>query len=834
MASSGAMNVGSVAFKIIANQNSFKKEITSAAGTAKNVMSSAMKAVSGAVGAAFSVTAVIKFGKECVKAASESESAWKGLSSILNGQGKSFSEANSFIKEYISDGLIPLNNAVLAYKNLAARGYDSTQIERVMTALKDSAAYGRQASYSYGDAITSATEGLKNENSILVDNAGVTKNVAKMWEDYAKSIGTTSNKLTQQQKIQAEVNGIIEETKWQTGDAASYANTFAGRIAKLSARFTELKTAVGEVVISIINLVLPGIQLLLDCLLKAANAAKSLMGALGFQMPDYSSLGNGASKAATAIASTGDAAVDAAKKAQKAKNSFAAYDEINKITSSSAASSSSDGASGSAGASSAIADTAVKAASAASEAGSRVDLLKEKIAGLSAFLKQEFSEDFQTLTQRLQESKGIAASIWNDIKSLGSPLKSWVKEELSTYLLTVSHSALETVSGLWDSLNLVFSTSWDSFIFPCIEKFVTVGLPVITQFATKATESATNLFLSVKEIFDAVWVGGVVPALEFVSTIWSDLWDDAKAKWDEYGQPIFDGINTAIQKTKEIILTAWYKLIKPCWDAVIAALKELWEEHLKPLWENVSAFVAELIDSALKIYNKFISPIVKWVQEHLYPIWIVCFRGMLNILKSIVAGIIDRINGIVTVLRGIIKFITGVFTGDWKKAWDGVKQIFAGIWKTLSATIKTPLNIVLSVVENFINKIIFSINFLTRQINKIKLDVPDWVPIIGGKNFGFNVKSVSEVSLPRLAEGGWLAANNPRLIIAGDNKHEPEIVTPESKIKEQCVQALKELGVAKQKIELILEILVKYPDGRQIIKKINAAQLEAGRVLLEV
>lgn len=151
MASSGAMNVGSVAFKIIANQNSFKKEITSAAGTAKSVMSSAMKAVGGAVGAAFSVTAVIKFGKECVKAASESESAWKGLSSILNGQGKSFSEANSFIKEYISDGLVPLNNAVLAYKNLAARGYDSGQIEQVMTALKDSAAYGRQASYSYGD-----------------------------------------------------------------------------------------------------------------------------------------------------------------------------------------------------------------------------------------------------------------------------------------------------------------------------------------------------------------------------------------------------------------------------------------------------------------------------------------------------------------------------------------------------------------------------------------------------------------------------------------------------------------------------------------------------------
>ena len=66
------------------------------------------------------------------------------------------------------------------------RGYSIDQIEQTMIALKDSSAFGRQASLSLGDAVQSATEGLKNENSIIVDNAGVTKNVAKMWEDYAK------------------------------------------------------------------------------------------------------------------------------------------------------------------------------------------------------------------------------------------------------------------------------------------------------------------------------------------------------------------------------------------------------------------------------------------------------------------------------------------------------------------------------------------------------------------------------------------------------------------------------------------------------------------------
>ena len=54
----------------------------------------------------------------------------------MGGQGRSFSQAQAFIQDYISDGLVPAANAVTAYKNLAARGYDDTQIQQVMTALK--------------------------------------------------------------------------------------------------------------------------------------------------------------------------------------------------------------------------------------------------------------------------------------------------------------------------------------------------------------------------------------------------------------------------------------------------------------------------------------------------------------------------------------------------------------------------------------------------------------------------------------------------------------------------------------------------------------------------
>ena len=189
-------NVGEIDLSLILNSDKFNsqlKNVDSQADKASTKISSTLSKIGKAVAVAFSVTAIVKFGKECLNVATETSNAWIGLNSILTGQGKSFSQAKKFINDYIADGLVPLNNAVGAYKNLALRGYSSDQIQKTMNALKNSATFARQSTYSLGDAVQTATEGLKNENSVVVDNAGVTKNVAKMWEDYAKKIGKTTN-----------------------------------------------------------------------------------------------------------------------------------------------------------------------------------------------------------------------------------------------------------------------------------------------------------------------------------------------------------------------------------------------------------------------------------------------------------------------------------------------------------------------------------------------------------------------------------------------------------------------------------------------------------------
>lgn len=185
--------------------------------------------------------------EEAITVYNKFEASNMGLRSMIQGQGRDFQQAKGFIDSYISDGLIPMTDAVTAYKNLASRGYSDEQIKNTMNRLKDASAFGRRASLDMGSAVRTASEGLKNENSLLVDNSGITKNVSQMWADYARSIGVGEKSLTKTQKIQAEVNGIMQESRFQMGDAAKYAGMLGGQMQALSKNFMDIKNVFGAI-----------------------------------------------------------------------------------------------------------------------------------------------------------------------------------------------------------------------------------------------------------------------------------------------------------------------------------------------------------------------------------------------------------------------------------------------------------------------------------------------------------------------------------------------------------------------------------------------------------
>src|SRR5690606_38166221 len=145
------------------------------------------------------------------------------------------------------------------------------------------------------------------------------------------------------------------------------------------------------------------------------------------------------------------------------------------------------------------------------------------------------------------------------------------------------------------------------------------------------------------------------------------------------------------------------------------------------------------------------------------------FDGAIIIVGNALGSVIDAARQIIKALGGVIDFIVGVFTGDWERAWNGIKTFFEGIGNALESTF-----------DGAINAIIDAMNWMIKQVNKIKIDIPEWVPGIGGESFGIKIPEI-----PRLAEGGLV--QGPTLAMVGDNRNanvDPEVVTPLSKLQE--------------------------------------------------
>ncbi len=111
--------------------------------------------------------------------------------------------------------------------------------------------------------------------------------------------------------------------------------------------------------------------------------------------------------------------------------------------------------------------------------------------------------------------------------------------------------------------------------------------------------------------------------------------------------------------------------------------------------------------------------------------------------------------GVKKIFSGITTFLKGVFTGDWKMAWNGIKTFFVGIWETITGVLKMKVNFISGAINTVINAVAGAVNACIAAINKISFTVPDWVPGLGGKQFGgFNLQKIQPVNIPYLANGG--------------------------------------------------------------------------------
>lgn len=222
--------------------------------------------------------------------------------------------------------------------------------------------------------------------------------------------------------------------------------------------------------------------------------------------------------------------------------------------------------------------------------------------------------------------------------------------------------------------------------------------------------------------------------IEILKQVWSGFVQILSDIWNEYGQTLVDNISSFVDTTVSLFQKIWDDVIDPIVTPFLEMLSWLWEKHLKKLIENLGEFIMKLINGALEIYNKFIAPIVSFLLDILAPAWSTYTSFLIGVLGTGLAFVSDIFSSIIKILGGVIDFIVGIFTLNWKKAWNGVVSIFKGIIDGLVGIIKYPINLIIDAINSFI-----------AGLNKIQ--IPDWVPVVGG--MGFHIDKI-----PKLAKGG--------------------------------------------------------------------------------
>ena len=199
---------------------------------------------------------------------------------------------------------------------------------------------------------------------------------------------------------------------------------------------------------------------------------------------------------------------------------------------------------------------------------------------------------------------------------------------------------------------------------------------------------------------------------------------------------------------------------------------EMTAEGLKQIWDGLKNTWNAVIDSIRDAWNMFI----EWLRGK--------NPELAAIFETYGKLVSDLYNSVKQILGGIITFISGVFTGDWDKAWEGVKQIFKGIW-----------NGIVSILEGAVNLIIGGINWMIRQLNKIQIKAPDW---LGGGTIGFNIPAISTVSIPRLAQGTVIPPNREFLAVLGDQKNGTNVEAPLETIKQAVAEVISQNGSGEE------------------------------------
>lgn len=279
------------------------------------------------------------------------------------------------------------------------------------------------------------------------------------------------------------------------------------------------------------------------------------------------------------------------------------------------------------------------------------------------------------------------------------------------------------------------------------------------EFTEKNKESIQMFTDSIVQIFTDGW--------NFINTIWTGVLKSIEKFWNDWGKGIVEGVISFVNDIGKWFLYLWNDLVKPTWEHMLNWLKKIWNENLKGIVDELLGFVGRVGELILILWNEIFKPLIDKILDILVPAFRNAFKFVIDIVGNAVNTIAGIIENLLKIINGIIDFIVGVFTGDWERAWKGIKDIFDGIIGTLETVFKGTINGIIGIVNKFIG----FWNSIELKVPKIK------IPFLGTFG-GFTIGLPKIPEIPMLANGGITDVNSPFMAIVGDNKTQREVISP--------------------------------------------------------
>ena len=745
---------------------------------AQKKMSSFQKGISGTmktIGAALGGLAVGKLIKDSTAAAMGVESS---MDNIARNMGQSSEAFNNWVQTQSKSLAMAKDEAYQygsTFSNLLGSFIDDAKetSDQTQELMKAAAIISSKTGRTYDDVANRIRSGMLGSTEAIED-LGVYTQVSMLesteaFEKFAN--GKSWNQLDFQMQQQIRLAAILEQSFNRYGD--SLAGTTQTKQQIFLATLKNIRLNLGQAFLPIYNVILPALTSLASKIESITASLAAFTQALFGKSVKAQTKQTQAQ--AAAIGELGDATEEAGK---QAKGSLAGFDEINKLGKADGGAGA--GAVGGIGAiESPIIETDDGTGGAMGQMATKASEAAEKIRTAFTNMKNAIVENKDLILPAIGAIVGalVGLAAYNGINSLIGSFKLFLTGIKLAWAALLAHPMVAIAAAIG----------------------ALVGAFIV----------AYNTNDEFRESVDKVWArikDALTPVIQTLGDVLTWLWQSVIVP---VGKVLIDILKVAFEGVSYSVEWLWQNVLEPLGKFLIAVLGPI----LSGLATVITTILKVAIEALIKVfeylwYNVF-KPLTQWLGDTFKPV----FEDMGEGIRLIIGGLQKT-------FEGLIEFITGVFTGDWENAWNGVKKVFEGVFDSLYGIVKAPLNL-----------IVRAINKVIGGVNKFRIDIPDWAAKIAsiagfkGGSIGFNIPKI-----PELANGAVIPPNSEFLAILGDQKSGKNIEAPEGLIRQIVREELQGIGGGSEDINITMPV---YLDNEKIYEGQKKVQRRRGKSLVK-